>query len=214
MKLDSVFFEDDTIFHYTKIDTAVNFILPKEELLIRRRYLQRDPVEKHFSNPPYIGRELDFNILMSIDKIPNEITKKIMSKINQISFCQNGFYEKNKYIDEDSLDGAGFAKQRMWATYGAEYSGICFALSKEKLLKELESKIPQNSIHCDNVNYQLNKDLSKHIPNIANYQPIEKIRKNFLQLPGRDYLLKVLIIVMKMNTEYVFQLKRRNSIFL
>ena len=58
------------------------------------------------------------------------IEHKLLYDAFFLSTCQNGV----------SVDKKGYKKLRMWSQYGDSHKGLCFCLSKQKIIKYIENK--------------------------------------------------------------------------
>lgn len=128
------FTDKDTLFHYTKAKTAINYILKNNQLKLSKRLKSFDPMEKE---PPQIifernGRSDPNN------KNASKIQKKLISyhkNLRQICFCT---YQNKLLQNEFALPNyeyLGCLKPRMWDQYGDHYNGVCLVFSKKLIEK-------------------------------------------------------------------------------
>jgi len=123
----------DSLYHFTRKDTAIEHILNNQTIRFGDFKLTNDPQEykQRMTSVVGCGWEDDF-----LDKIP-EITRTIDDIIKSsgfISLCQNRY-------DKDGLTEEGCFKSRMWSQYGDNHSGICLVFSKGLLLKEIDNTL-------------------------------------------------------------------------
>jgi len=203
---------DEYIFHYTKYDTAINFILKNSNIRLSSLSKVRDPLEnkkfhlgykympryKDFKPPKYF---LDFDI-MEADSI---IEKHILEYSKIVCFCRN----------DNNFKLHGYQKSRMWEQYADLHSGVCLIFEKEELTKNTLTIKEENLIGI--VNYiDLNK---KRYPSIEDYHTRKyriKSKHNFIFIkPILEELLfekdldyrdenEFRIVVVDKNNEYVY----------
>ncbi len=158
----------DTVFHYTKVSTAINYILKDNCLKFSKRSEANDPVESAIQDcyvySEYFGSEKDDELIYKNNrKDAHLLAKKNNDKIKeykQLSFCRNfkADFDFLNYIGDNFLnyeEKYGFTKPRMWEQYGDQYRGVCLAFSKSKI-KELNS---DPNLLCGNVKYLKYKKL-------------------------------------------------------
>lgn len=136
---------EDTIYHYTSIRVALEYILPSMKLRLSPRNTAIDPIErlKSFISFSDSGIKRDW----ATDKgyeIKNEI-KEIEKSVKQICFCQNPekITGQNKLY---SIEDYGFSKPRMWDQYGDRYNGVCLVFSLTKLKNECTKKFHHHDL--------------------------------------------------------------------
>jgi hypothetical protein len=130
----SYFCDKDTIFHYTKAKTTVNYVLKNNQLKLSKRLKSFDPME---NKPPQIffewnGRSDPYH------KEASKIQKKLIyyhKNLRQLCFCtyQNEL-QKNEFV-KTNYEYFGCLKPRMWDQYGDHYNGVCLVFSKELIEK-------------------------------------------------------------------------------
>lgn len=179
MHIDIDFFKriysDDIIYHYTKASTAIDFILFNGQLRFNARKNSNDPIEsrKARRSTIYEGKRLDNIISEQTSLYANYLLKYISefeNQFHQICFCKNNSgknFSSEYYIG--SFNGKeelfGFTKLRMWDQYADNYSGVCIAFSKEKILSKNEPKI---DLLKDDIKYLTFQQLST--AKIVNFQ--------------------------------------------
>ena len=146
-----VFKSDDTVYHYTTVETALNFILRDQKIRLSPRKSSIDPIEnlENWYSYSYGGYKES-----SVDDKNNaykakDLFKERLSKTKQVCFCKN-----NELKDDDKrtnlpIEKYGFLKPRMWDNYGDKYKGVCLAFSRNELEKEAD----KNNIIFDNLEY-------------------------------------------------------------
>lgn len=137
------------LYHFTKVETAIRFILPRNELRFNKVRNVNDPVENllHFTRS-------NENIFPQKNMIDTIMADLISNNYQIISFSiDRNFNEKTV---------KPFQRQRSWTQYGDNNSGICFKINREKLIEENKICINEFAIDYDFVEY--NDYSPKYIP--------------------------------------------------
>ena len=137
-------YNEDIIYHYTKANTAIDFILNNQHLKFSHRRESNDPIESRIAERVTIstGPEVLKPISEETESDSESLHEFIISlenKFHQVCFCKNqieaDIASKNYHGDfEGNEEFFGFAKPRMWEQYADNYSGVCIAYSKERIL--------------------------------------------------------------------------------
>ena len=183
-EISKLYQSSNTIFHYTKMKTAINHILPNLSLRLPSKKhsnfrKENDPFEnqKIFCNKggflPQSDKERNL-FHKRVAKITKIIEKYINSDIRMISFCMNDSHE-------DSIDGLGFNKPRMWAQYGNNFKGICIALKLDKLIEHNKLDKDDNIYH-NKVKYAKFEEIWRNKPRL-NYS-------EFMDINSDDTIVK------------------------
>lgn len=191
------FFKSDMIYHYTSLRTAMEYILPSRKLRFSSFMNVNDPYEKITRSVGYWFEGIDNSkgdrILDHSDYDQANSIRLNDSKL--LCFSQNDEQIKfsgSAYIDQDKYYRTGFFKPRMWAQYGGHNRGVCIALSRDELAKEIKSTYPDFTMYRSPVNYSddLGKNREAHkirvnpkeITDFRKYYIEEHIKKNRQQL--------------------------------
>jgi len=134
-------YKEDIIYHYTKASTAIDHILFDKHLKFSHVRNSNDPIESKHADRINIGsRSVNLEEVSMCD-LSNlrDFIMKLENSIHQISFCKNeigqNFASPNYHGQiEGNEEYFGFTKPRMWEQYADNYSGVCIAFSKQKLL--------------------------------------------------------------------------------
>lgn len=141
---------DNALYHYTKLDTAFNYILKEMKLKFSKLSDFSDPMES-------IYRTLNGNFWEDSDDtlnnffIVNSSVKEMIARAYVLCFCSNQQIISNKpgniysyltaleSINDDHKDYFspifGYEKNRMWDMYADKYKGVCLIFDKS-MLKE------------------------------------------------------------------------------
>ncbi|MGE0567520.1 MAG: DUF2971 domain-containing protein [Bacteroidia bacterium] len=109
------------LYHYCKLETARDFILPSHNLLLNSIIKTNDPRE----NVDFVFRST--SIGMSHDDIQKnlkEVSRILRENCKVLCFAQ------------DYNDKWGCASSPMWAHYGGNHTGVCLELDKIEFMKE------------------------------------------------------------------------------
>lgn len=170
-------YNEDVIYHYTKASTAIDFILFNEQLKFSGRKNSIDPIESRKANRGIVStgtydRKRDKKFTDESNRLAS-LVFDLENSFNQICFCKN--YMGSEFASENyhtQFEGHeeifGFTKARMWERYADNYSGVCLAFSKKKVIALNEAK---HKLIYKDVDYLKYTELScRKIDNIsANY---------------------------------------------
>lgn len=168
---------DKYVYHYTSRETAIEYILESFKILANSFLLLNDPKES--KNWWFVAEDTEgFTAENSQSLHDAMINSQYLIKDNCKIFCCSRDLPSTGY--NPSYLGRGFAKPRMWATYGRNHSGVCFAFDKEKLteLFERHSKATNQRLFHGDVNY-----VDSEFPYDAIRFSAREICKNYLVVP-------------------------------
>lgn len=184
---------NDAIFHYTKKETAMEYILNDKKLKFGIFRLTNDPYEYKERLTSAFG--WDYN-----ESLYSESMNLIDSTIKNtpfLSFCGNS---NNK----------GYKKSRMWSQYGQNHSGICLVFSKESLMTTIQNELSEDYfIYGEDINYKeiesesLNIDDNNLTSNEIVLNNVNKYYKNIFFQKDLDYQdeNEFRIVLIKRNLE-------------
>ena len=120
------------IYHYTKLSTAIEFILPS--MLLKTNFLNKMNGPKENQRWFFGGINVPYDTLYSdIDPVTNKdeayfgsvyrLGEEIKSKIQAICFVYSDRY-------------MGYENEMMWAQYAENHKGICLEIDEELFLEE------------------------------------------------------------------------------
>lgn len=111
------------IYHYCKLSTAIDYILPSMNLRISPMKNMNDPREnKSFIFSGVAGPETEIGNIMDRNA---EISKILREDCKVLCFCEDIPY-----------DMYGYELSRMWALYGDNHKGVCIELDKDAFILE------------------------------------------------------------------------------
>lgn len=149
----------ELLFHYTKFDTALNYILPKMQLKLNPIGLTNDIYE------------IDINLDDCIEDVYQRITSRVDFE-----------YFKNKRLKllctvHDSLDVRGFDNQMMWSFYGEGYKGICLILDRQVLVPEFDNMTQDKGKH-NPIKYEFKRPKKNDGDELSKGFSIDDLNKN------------------------------------
>lgn len=191
-KINELFKSKNIIYHYTKSQTAFEYILYDNKLRFSKRKTSKDPIENiidtNISNSFYGYDNTERADEESIENVRRFLKNKL-KHINQLCFCQNNFDKEFEKISTAPYEYYGFFKPRMWDQYGDSYNGVCLAFDLEQL------KINNPSFYSQSVNY------SEYYP-FKNTIDIVKLQKQGIDEYCNDYFEKIKKNCFKKHIDY------------
>ncbi len=139
------------LYHFTKSDTAISFILPTMKLKFHKVKGLNDPIE----NLRHIFNENTESLILNYDNYQSNTSSilDIQNKYQVISFCSNKLNDC-------------FKNQIMWTHYGESNKGVCLEIDFDKFIAENKKNIDQKNIHHDKIKYD---NQSLKVPPSINY---------------------------------------------
>lgn len=147
------YLSSNIVYHYTKLNTLLEYILPELRLRLQSKKLTNDPFENqnlYLSLGGYVPTDGGTRAKALIESIERKINKEIRI----ISFCMNNSNENGK-------EYFGYSKPRMWAQHGDDFKGVCIAINLEKLIRQ-NSLSGNSQIFMDKISYQRIEDRWKN----------------------------------------------------
>lgn len=119
--------ESKYLYHYTKRETLIEYILPSLRLKLNSLKNTNDPKEKKISLFNFID-----NVKFAGAYV--EIKTRLQEYLdNEFKMC----CFSGDYVDEN-IEFSGFNLPRMWATYGDNHKGVCLKINRKKFCEENE----------------------------------------------------------------------------
>lgn len=144
---------DELVFHYTKIDTAITYILQNRQLKFSTIKNTNDPYEKY----PYVFTHSPKNA--STDSGDALAMKKCMWLSEHLK-KEIQILCLTKDMLSDNLPGMliynlgrGYTKPRMWAQYADDFKGICLGIKKHNLISKIEDVYQDKELEYGDVIY-------------------------------------------------------------
>jgi hypothetical protein len=123
------------MYHYTRLATAVEYILPEMRLRLGRYSQTNDPKETMGWDFQYTefggGSDRDF-----WDKVHRKSDLAVLAHEQLRVLCCS--------TDSDDVtfpEGCGYGLSRMWAQYGGNHTGVCFELEQRALHEAVKNNV-------------------------------------------------------------------------
>jgi hypothetical protein len=114
-----------TIYHYCKLSTAIEYILPNKQLLLNSAGKTNDPREnKSFV---FALKNISTNNYFDSAKHNDEVSSALRKDCKVL--C----------LSSDHGTYFGYEYSRLWALYGENHKGVCIGLNRELFVKENQS---------------------------------------------------------------------------
>ena len=159
----SIIDNEDTIFHYTNINVAIENILYEKRLKFSRGANTNDPREyrKWIFEPHMDGTVCTSEEFFREWSEAEERVNQVILDYKFTCFCANKFLDREKslnILEDDQTILPGYNRLRMWAQYGQGFHGVCIAFSAGSLQERLFELLGEKAIvHAKCVHY--NKEL-------------------------------------------------------
>lgn len=169
------------VYHYTKAETAIDFILKDERLRFSQFVKTNDPKEsKKWFFIPGSNRGKDLS-----DYTPEVLSKLLHGYMKEstqlLCFSKDGQLSGNHLEDNPNR---GFCKPRMWDQYGGKHTGVCLIFKFERLKSLFHEQHYDMTYSCDNVDY-----VDRLLPDIQ-CEPAFTVNVDSLEeLGAKDYAL-------------------------
>ncbi|MDF4993261.1 DUF2971 domain-containing protein [Vibrio parahaemolyticus] len=161
------------LYHYTKSDTAINFILKNKNLRFSSMTTTNDPKEtkEWFLIPgSNEGRSLTEYTPEYLAKV---LTPYLQGNTKLLCFSSDKDL-KGSHLED--MPNRGFCKPRMWAQYGDNHRGICLIFDYERLFSHFHEQHKMRTYSCNYVKYKdrLIADIQMDPAFIINVDHLEK----------------------------------------
>lgn len=142
------------LYHYTRVETAIEKILPFFELKMFPLRQMNDPEENlmHEVEP--------YNYIEDLNYQPSYISRlPIASIIRNETLIASFSIDKNIQENGITENVKGYHLQRMWSHYGGSNKGLCLMINYDKFIAEnakiiSDFEIKENKVKYDNLNYR------------------------------------------------------------
>lgn len=116
--------------HYTKLATALEHVLARQELRLGRFRDTNDPREYKTFNVRLAGRDLGRDVYEHVIRLGAEMLKDTWS-LACLTMDNPSASEPVNTWDR------GWARSRMWAQYGDNHGGVCLVFDREDMVREV-----------------------------------------------------------------------------
>lgn len=136
------------IYHFTRFETFMSYILPSQRLRTSSLRHMNDPRESldwtfGSTNLPY--EEIFQGYYSAKTHIDCQIKYGNMIKDSYQVLCFSG------------AEGEGWNNEMMWTHYGGLHSGVCLEFDENILLNNLQNLYPDLTYHLENIDYSNRK---------------------------------------------------------
>lgn len=152
----NVAYDDNVVYHFTSLKTAVKHILVDQQLRLSPYIKTNDPKESKAPVIPWKPSK-DFKGSLEKSKIVRSMIE-IYTKV--ICFSQDRLTSKGKIIK-------GYNLPTMWAHYADNHCGICLVFKKDELIKNISKTVPSQNLVCAKVRYS--NDLNRYLRNFRKF---------------------------------------------
>ncbi|NAS01499.1 DUF2971 domain-containing protein [Acinetobacter haemolyticus] len=138
------------LYHYTRADTAINYILQSNTLKVSSFQNTNDPKEsKNWLFEIGTNHNLDLGTY-NLWALSDELNREIKSKTYVICFSKDKVLTGNHLND---LLSRGYGHSRMWAQYAANHTGICLVFDNDLLGQAFHNEFSNFTYFAQNINY-------------------------------------------------------------
>jgi hypothetical protein len=131
LDVDDFDLKGDTLYHYTKAEAAVCWIMPHARLRLSRLGSSRDPFEYKFMFLDAVQWGSSSGLVDRSKEAELELDRVRRAEFRMVSFCRNA---EAGPLEQSGIRSLGCSKSRMWAQYGQDHEGVCLAFNRERLL--------------------------------------------------------------------------------
>jgi hypothetical protein len=147
---------DKFLYHFTKVETAKNDILPYQQLKFSSYDKTNDPYEtknwsisikdslEEIKKVNGENKKLTLELIMDFNEKRNKYINSIKSKVHTLCFS-----EDDKNFKSDNLVSyfglkKGWGYPRMWHQYGDKHKGVCLMIDKDILVESIKKEFADN----------------------------------------------------------------------
>jgi Protein of unknown function (DUF2971) len=144
------------VYHYTRLSSAVESILPDGSLRMSPFSAMRDPRESKLLEIIGIPAEFvpdDWDWREEITKFTrlDQMAKRVKDRVKVLCLVRDDPSERDF---ETEVFGRGFARPRLWEQYGDQHRGVCLCLDQETLVADATHSVRrQGELLHNNVDY-------------------------------------------------------------
>ncbi len=132
------------LYHFTKIETAIRYILPNKLIKLNKLINMNDPKENLLHKTEY---NESFSHFINMSEFA--LAKNVQNETNVLCFS----VDRNIEVENIPTLTKGYNLQRMWAQYGGNHTGICLEIDYDEFINENKKKIDEFEIIDDFVSY-------------------------------------------------------------
>ncbi|MDJ0898865.1 MAG: DUF2971 domain-containing protein [Xenococcus sp. MO_188.B8] len=171
------------VYHYTKLDTALKYILKTGTLMLNSFSKVNDPREsKSWTITTTVRSDLDLE-LEDWDTLSQLVSDMLKQNVKVVCFCKDRARAVNQWQVRGPID-RGFAKPSMWHHYANGHNGVCLVFDREKLDASFKRQINKDQLVSGSVTYSDEGSMAKisNSPFSIDLTQIDSEKKLFEQL--------------------------------
>lgn len=190
--IEDKYFSNNMLFHYTRLETAMELILTSMQLRFSSFRNVNDPHERgykslsfNWSNRNPIDESLiDHGMYQrEVDSIRQDESKLLCFSKNASSITKTG----SSVLDRELYYKTGFFKMRMWAQYGDLHRGLCLAFSRDDLVDDVKKTYNEFKLYRGDIKYT---DSSLTLRKAYHIELNANAVKNFREFFISEHLIK------------------------
>ncbi len=186
------YFGTDMLFHYTRLETAMELILTAMQLRFSSFKNVNDPHERGYQSLSlnWTNRNPIDEALIDYDRYQKEVNCIRQEESKLLCFSKNaGVITKtgSSVLDADLYYKTGFFKMRMWAQYGDLHRGLCLAFSRDRLVMDIKKVYSSFKLYRGDIKY---KDSSSDMRQAYHIELNEGALHDFREFFISEHLIK------------------------
>ena len=178
--IENVTTADKFLYHYSKVTTAVDYILKDRSLMLGRYNTTNDPKETkswQFNLGTNEDRELGkYNMAEESAWLSHEL--KYRARL--ACFCMDSSPLSGNHLDD--IFKRGFCKPRMWAQYAEKHTGVCLVFDRRKLSKSIDEQFASKHLVMSGPIKYVDRSIAPNLyldqPYIINVDVLESVGRN------------------------------------
>jgi hypothetical protein len=129
------------LFHYTRLSTAIESILPELKLRFSRFSNMRDPRETHWAFSASLWGDIP-DVDEKFWGIQSRL-EELKSSVRLLSFTEDDSRDRRP---PDEVFGRGFSHPRLWEQYAGNHAGVCLVLDKAALQEAVKGSTAAHGV--------------------------------------------------------------------
>jgi hypothetical protein len=177
---------DRYVYHYTKPEKALEYILKGRTLLLNSFLATNDPKEsKTWQLTPWTTNSSPPDSFVD-EALPKEISDALKRTVHLACFCTDAPGLSGNHLDDILL--RGLARPRMWAQYAQDHKGFCLVFDREKLLSHMRNQFSKNLLLFGSISYR-NRSFVKSLEPNAFRLEFDKLQEIGMDAYVRAHML-------------------------
>lgn len=180
-------FKGDYIFHYTKSDAAINYILKDKTLKLSNLKYVNDPKE---------SKTWPFKLFCYSTKSKNLFRPKLFEDIQ--NYILNNSRMLCFSLSEETIDtkkenenlNQGYTYNRMWSQYAENHKGVCLVFDRSVIVEEVKNKYEKSVIFENEIHYIDHNNYVNTNPSDPYMIPLETLLEEGISKYMRKHILK------------------------